>query len=96
MAFVRSCQKLLTCLAEPMSAGSKTDTPLVKGEPIRNGGSASVITYLRRKKTKSHCADVIVAREEQSENMEEEELCRHQGLWRRRGRSTRAEIALQS
>jgi len=29
---VRSCQKLLPCLIEPMSAGSKTDPTLAKGE----------------------------------------------------------------
>ncbi|GAB0209984.1 acid sphingomyelinase-like phosphodiesterase 3b [Grus japonensis] len=31
-----------------MPAGSKTDPPLAKAEPISDGGSASVITYLRR------------------------------------------------
>jgi len=31
-------------------AGSKTDLPLAKAEPISDNGSASVITYLRRGK----------------------------------------------
>jgi len=35
---------------EPMPDGSKTDPPLAKAKPISNGGSASVITYLRRGK----------------------------------------------
>ncbi|GAB0204350.1 epimerase family protein SDR39U1 [Grus japonensis] len=33
-----------------MPEGSKIDSPLAKAEPISNGGSASVITYLRRGK----------------------------------------------
>ncbi|KAM9590860.1 uncharacterized protein ACIBXB_005909 [Morphnus guianensis] len=33
-----------------MPAGSKTDPPLAKAEPISNSGSASVITYLRKGK----------------------------------------------
>ncbi|PKU31466.1 hypothetical protein llap_18230 [Limosa lapponica baueri] len=33
-----------------MPAGSKTDPPLAKAEPISNGGSVSVATYLRRGK----------------------------------------------
>ena len=51
MASVRSCQKLPLCPTEPMPAGSKTDPPLAKAEPISDGGSASVITYLRRGKS---------------------------------------------
>ncbi|GAB0209021.1 epimerase family protein SDR39U1 [Grus japonensis] len=35
-----------------MPAASKTDLPLAKAEPISNGGSASVITYLRRRGNK--------------------------------------------
>ncbi|GAB0206670.1 hypothetical protein GRJ2_003132600 [Grus japonensis] len=31
-----------------MPSGSKMDLPLAKAEPISNGGSTSVITYLRR------------------------------------------------
>jgi len=50
VASVRSCQKLPQCSMEPVPAGSKTDLLLVKAEPISDGGSASVITYLRRKK----------------------------------------------
>ncbi|KAK4811056.1 hypothetical protein QYF61_016342, partial [Mycteria americana] len=33
-------------MPEPMPASSKTDPPLAKAEPISDGGSASVITYL--------------------------------------------------
>jgi len=43
------CEKLLeasSCLIKP--AGSKMDSPLSKAKPISDGGSASVITYLRR------------------------------------------------
>jgi len=35
-----------------MPAGSKTDPSLAKAKPISNGGSASVVTYLRRRATK--------------------------------------------
>jgi len=48
MASVRSCEKLPACPIEPMPAGSKRDLPLVKAEPSSNGGSTSVIPYLRR------------------------------------------------
>ncbi|GAB0209326.1 AN1-type zinc finger protein 5-like [Grus japonensis] len=46
-----------------MPDGSKTDPPLAKAKPISNGGSTSVITYLRREKnnTRSNCSQ----REEQ-------------------------------
>ena len=50
VASVRSCWKLPLCLTEPTPAGSKMDPPLAKAEPISDSGSASVITYLRRKK----------------------------------------------
>jgi len=33
-----------------MQTGSKTDLPLAKAKPISDGGSTSVIRYLRRKK----------------------------------------------
>ncbi|KAK4810610.1 hypothetical protein QYF61_007347 [Mycteria americana] len=39
-----------TKLGEPMPAGSKTDPPLAKAEPISDSGTASVIIYLRRGK----------------------------------------------
>ncbi|KAJ7424124.1 kinesin-like protein KIF2A [Pitangus sulphuratus] len=45
-----------------MPAGSKTDPPLAKAEPISHGGSTSVITNLRRKK--SYCTEAIADREE--------------------------------
>ena len=48
MASVRSSKKLPSCLIELVPAGSKTDLLLAKAKPISNGGSASVITYLRR------------------------------------------------
>ncbi|KAK4815591.1 hypothetical protein QYF61_004806 [Mycteria americana] len=47
VASVRRCQKLHPCWTEPDPAGSKTDPPLAKAEPISNSGSTSVITYLR-------------------------------------------------
>jgi len=48
VASVRSCEKLPLCLIKPVPAGSKTDPPLPKAKPIRDGGSISVIIYLRR------------------------------------------------
>ena len=66
VAPVRSCWKLPLCLRErePIPAGSKTDPPLAKAKPISDGGSASVITYLRRAKN-----SVRLQPEERSENM---------------------------
>ena len=63
---MRSCQKLPLCPIEPMPAGSKTDLPLAKAEPIGDSGSASRITYLR--KGKCYCAAATAAGE-RSENM---------------------------
>jgi len=48
VASVRSCQKLPPCLIKPVPAGSKMDPPLAKAKPSSDGGSASVITYLRK------------------------------------------------
>jgi len=48
----RSWEKLPTYLIQPVPAGSKMDPPLAKAKPINNGGTASVITYLRRGKKK--------------------------------------------
>lgn len=48
---MRSCQKLPPCLIEPMPAGSKTDPPMAKAEPISDDGSTSGITYLSGKPT---------------------------------------------
>ena len=45
-----------------MPAGSKTDPPLAKAEPISNSGSASVITYLRKSK-RSYRGVAVAARE---------------------------------
>jgi len=53
VASVRSCEKLLPCLLKPVPAGSKTDPPLAKAEPISDGGSASGITELRKGRKKS-------------------------------------------
>jgi len=54
-----------------MPASSKRDPLLADAEPISNGGSSSVITYLRREKK--------IAVGERSENMGEKQLCRHPG-----------------
>jgi len=48
VASVRSCKKLPPCLIEPVPASSQMDPLLTKAKPISDGGSASVITYLRR------------------------------------------------
>ena len=45
---MRRCEKLSLCLTELMPASSKTDPPVAKAEPISDGSSTSVITYLRR------------------------------------------------
>ncbi|RMC14043.1 hypothetical protein DUI87_09130 [Hirundo rustica rustica] len=38
---------------------SKMDPSLTKVKPIKDGSNASVIIHLRKKKMKSHCAEVI-------------------------------------
>lgn len=43
------CQKLPPC-PEPMPASSKRDPLLAKDQDIRNGGSATRMMYLRRRK----------------------------------------------
>ncbi|GAB0182336.1 sodium/potassium-transporting ATPase subunit beta-1-interacting protein 3 [Grus japonensis] len=60
-----------------MPAGSKTGPPLAKAKPISDSGSASVITELGKGKKTTNLAAVFAARE-RSENMREEQLCRHQ------------------
>ena len=50
VAFVRRHQKLPLYWTEPVPAGSKTDPPLPKTEPISNTCDPSVITYLRKSK----------------------------------------------
>ena len=52
---MKSCQKLSLCLIEPNAAHSKMDPLLAKAKPISNGGSASVITYIRRGKKPNLC-----------------------------------------
>lgn len=59
-----SCQKLPPCPAESMPGGSRMDLLPAKAGPIMNGGNTSVITYLRKKRKKRYCADVIAAKEE--------------------------------
>jgi len=49
-------------MSDRANAGSKTDPPLAKAHPISNGGSTSVITYLRR--GKHPCATPIAAERE--------------------------------
>jgi len=46
-----------------MPDDSKTDLLLAKAKPISDGGSASVIPYLRRGK-KKYCGEMAVEREE--------------------------------
>jgi len=60
---VSSCEKLPPCLIKPVPAGSKMDPLLPKAEPISNGGSASVITYLRKGR-KNSVVKMAVWREE--------------------------------
>jgi len=49
---VRSFQKLPPCLIKPVLDGSKTDPLLPKAKSISDGGSTSVITYLRKGRKK--------------------------------------------
>lgn len=64
IASVRRFQKLLPCLTEPMPAGSNMDSRLSKAKSMTDGGSTSVITYIRRGKNV-----VQQQAEENSENM---------------------------
>jgi len=52
VAPVRSCRKLPPCPTHPVPAGSSTDLPLAKAEPIGDGDSVSAITRLRTNKNK--------------------------------------------
>ena len=63
---MRSCKKLFPCLIKPVPAVSKMDPQLAKTKPISNGGSASVITYLRKGR-KELCSEMAVR--ERSETM---------------------------
>jgi len=47
-ASVGSCWKLPPCPTEPVPFSSKTDLLLAKTMPISDGGSNSVVTYLRK------------------------------------------------
>ena len=62
VASVRSCEKLPPCLIKPVPASSKMDPPLAKAKPISDGGSASVITDLRR--GRKNCGETAVEKEE--------------------------------
>ena len=53
VASVRNCEKFPPCLIKPVLSASKTDPPLPKAKPISDGGSASVITYLRKRRKNS-------------------------------------------
>jgi len=66
VAFVRSCDKVPPCPKEPMPAGSKTDPPLAKAEPISDGGSTPGITELRQRRKNTV---VKQQRRERSETM---------------------------
>ena len=68
VAPVRSCWQLPLCSreSEPIPAGSKTDPPPAKAEPNSDSGNASVITFLRRKKSWD---GEKTATRERSENM---------------------------
>ncbi|GAB0202201.1 butyrophilin subfamily 1 member A1-like [Grus japonensis] len=64
-----------------MPDGSKTDPALTKAKPISNGGSASVITYLRREKK---IVEAFAARERTigykptlDRDLQEESMCRY-------------------
>jgi len=59
---VRSCQKLPPRLIKPVPGGSKLDPLLAKTEPIGDGGSTSVITYLRI--GKNLCEGAVESRSE--------------------------------
>jgi len=48
VASVRRCQKLPTCLIDPMLDSSKTDPLRAKAEPISKSGSTSVMIYLKK------------------------------------------------
>jgi len=63
VASVSSCKKLPPCLIQPVPAGSETDPPLPKAEPVSNGGSASGITYFRSGR-KQLCCELAGKREE--------------------------------
>jgi len=62
VASVRSSEKLPPCLIKPVSASSKKDPALSKAKTISDGGSTSVITYLR--KGRKNCGETAVKREE--------------------------------
>lgn len=48
MAALRNCQKLCPYLTEPVPDGSKMDPPVAKTQLIRDNGSTSGITYLKK------------------------------------------------
>jgi len=60
VASVRSCKKLPPCLTKPVLAGSKTDPPLPKAKPIRDGGSTSVVTQLSKGRQRNSTGETAV------------------------------------
>jgi len=64
VASVRSCEKLPPCLIKPVLAGSQMDLPPPKAKLVSDGGSTSVIKYLRRRRKKKTCSETAVKREE--------------------------------
>jgi len=46
------CEKLPPCLIKPVPPDSKMDSLLANAKPVGDGGSTSVITYLRRGRKK--------------------------------------------
>lgn len=82
--FVRSCQNLPPCPAEPAPVGSKDEFAAGQGCAQQEWGELPCDNRFKKKK-KSCFTDVIVDREEQDDSMKEEQLCRHSGQCRRRG-----------
>lgn len=62
VASVRSCQKLLPRLTEPLTASSKMNLPLAEAEPISDSGGTSGITYLGRSGGEMHKQKQLEAR----------------------------------
>lgn len=63
------------------SSGFKTDSLLANTEPINDSDSISTVSYLRRGKKTAMQQQLG----ERSENMGEQQFCRHQGQKRKRG-----------
>ena len=57
--FCEKLQEASPYLIKPVPASSKTDLPLAKAKPMSNGGSTSVIAYVRRGR-KKNCREMAV------------------------------------